>query len=211
MVAELTNERIDTAAITRCLATHSAGHEAWHDGTGYALHELAGMNVATQEALVRQLSVRDWREIELLAAIDLACARQAQRSAFDAAGVGRNAIGLALLRWNMDLLSEAERTQLVCAAIAKAHGGNGLDAALEAAQTWHPAPVIDALWKALDSADHVVVVHVAAILFYLHGLAAEPFDLALHPKFLCFVSDDEALRRAACADLRACIAKASKP
>lgn len=79
--------------------------------------------------------------------------------------------------------------------------GFGLDATLEVAKAWHPAPVIDALWKALDSVDPVVVVHIAAILFYLHGLAAEPFDWALRPQFLCFASDDEVERQAARASL----------
>jgi len=44
---------------------------------------------------------------------------------------------------------------------------------------------------------------VRGIHFYLHGLAAEPFDWALRPRFLCFASDDEVERQAARANLRA--------
>lgn len=202
-MAELTSERVDSVAIAHFRAMRGTGFDAWHDGAGYPLATLDAMNTATREALVRELTVRDGREIEVLAALDLPSARLALRRAYEAAGKDRVEIGLALLRWRPTCLSEPERTHLVCQAIADARGGDGLDAALEAAQAWHPAPVIEAMWKALDSTDSVVVVHVAALLFHLHGLTAEAFDWALRPQFLCFASDDDVERQAARASLRA--------
>jgi len=194
----------DPAAVERFVAAGKADHAAWHDGTGYPLEALAPMNAATRELLVSRLAVNGWREVEVLAAIGTHAARIAARAAFDAAGSARLQIGTAALRWMPELLSEPERTDLVCQAIGHARGGHDLDAALEAAQAWHPAAVVRALWQALEHhTDHVVVVHVAALLHFLHGLADAPFDLAQRGEFLRFGADDPRERAAALERLRA--------
>jgi hypothetical protein len=193
----------DAAAVERFLAAGRVSHAAWHDGTGYPLDALAEMNASTRELLVSRLSINGWREVEVLAAIGTGTARTALRAGFDAAGPVRLQTGLAMLRWIPEILTEAERTDLVCRAIEQARGGDGLDAALEAAQAWHPDTVMHALWQALKHPDDVVVVHVAALLHFLHGLAAEPFELSRRADFLRFIDDDPEERAAALEQLRA--------
>jgi len=197
------DEAVDYPAVERFLAAGKVTHAAWHDGTGYPLDALAKMNADTRELLVSRLSVEGWREVEVLAALGTAPALSALRAGFDAAGPVRLQIGLAMLRWIPELLTEAERTDLVCRAVEQARGGDGLDAALEAAQAWHPAAVMRALWQALNHPDAVVVVHVAALLHFLHGLADEPFDLARRADFLRFVADDPGERAVALDQFRA--------
>lgn len=195
-------EGADAAELTRVLPAEPRGFEAWHDGTGYPLDGLDTLDAADRERLCSQWVVRGWREVEVLAAVGTPAARAMLRAGFDAAGVSRLEIGLALLRCSPDLLSEDERSDLVCQAIAQARGGQGLDAALAAALAWHPAPVMRALWQALMQPDAVVVVHVAALLHHLHGLAGEPFDLAQRSEFLRFADDDPNVRAAANERLR---------
>jgi hypothetical protein len=197
------DEAADAAAVERFCAAGKVDHAAWHDGTGYPLDALDGMTAATRELLVSRLSVQGWREVEVLAALGTASARSALRAGLDAAGPARLQIGLALLRCMPDILAETERTDLVCRALEQARGGDGLDAALEAARSWHPDAVMRALWQALHDPDAVVVVHVAALLHYLHGLAKEPFDMAQRAQFLRFVADDPGERAAALDQFRA--------
>lgn len=193
----------DLAALERFLATGRVDHDAWRDGTGYALDSLRDLNAATRELIPGRLAVRGWREVEVLAALDTPAARSALRSAFDAAGKDSTEIGLALLRCLPGLLTDDERTGVVCRAVAQARGGDGLDPALQAAQAWHPAPVMQALWQTLQQPDAVVVVNVAALLYFLHGLADEPFDMDQRSEFLRFADDDPAERAAARERLRA--------
>jgi hypothetical protein len=194
----------DPAAVRRFLAAGTVDHPAWRDGTGYPLDALAPMNAATRELLVSRLEVSGWREVEVLAAIGTPSARAALRATYDAAGSARMQIGTAALRWMPEIVSESERTELVSRAIKQARGGYDLDVALEAAQAWHPAAVMRALWWALEHhADDVVVVHVAALLHYVHGLADAPFDPAQRGEFLRFAADDPGERAAALERLKA--------
>lgn len=193
----------DLAALDRFLAAGRVDHDAWRDGTGYPLETLRELSPAARELIPTRMAVNGWREVEVLAALDTPAARSALRSAFDAAGPADTEIGLALLRCLPGLLTEDERTLVVCRAVAQARGGDGLDAALQAAQAWHPAPVMQALWQALQEPDAVVVVNVAALLHFLHGLADEPFDMGQRSEFLRFADDDPAERAAARSRLKA--------
>jgi hypothetical protein len=192
----------DDAAVERFLAAGQIDRDTWHDGIGYPLEALGTLNAASGELLVSRLPVKGWREVEVLAALATASARSSLRAGFDAAGQARLEIGLALLRWLPELLSEAERTDLVCRAIEQARGGDGLDSALEAAQAWHPAAVMTALWQSLHQPDTAVVVNSAALLYYLLGLTDTPFDLSRRTDFLRFASDDADERTAALDQLR---------
>lgn len=202
MSAAMDSDRPDILAVLEFLNQRSCGFEAWHDGVGYPLESVHSMNHATREALARSVVVRSWREVQLLAALDVNGVQKSLRQAFDSAGVARLEIGLALLRWEPSCLAEGERTELVCNALACARGGDGLDAALQAVQAWHPASVMDAMWKALDGRDATVAVHVAVMLYFLYGLATEPFDCEQRAVFLQFGSDDVVQRRDAQMELR---------
>ena len=197
--------RADAAAVARFLAAGAVDHEAWHDGTGYPLDQLGPMNPATREQLVDRLPVHGWREVDVLAELDTPKARAALRAGFESAGCSRLDVGLAILRRMPDCLSEPERTALIIEALEKARGADGLDAALEAARQWHPAPVMQALWQALEAPDRTVVVHVAALLYHLHGLSPDPFDLSRRSQFLQFAADVPHEPEAARAHLRTLI------
>lgn len=198
-------ERPDPSAIAAFVTARPGGFEAWHDGLGYPLEAIATMNRATREALACALPVRDGRDIEALVALALPGVPALLRQRFEAAaGRQRSTLGLALLYYAPDVVAQEERTQLVCHSIASLAQGQdqGLDAVLVTAQRWHPDPVLDALWCALECPDPVVVMHVAALLTYLYGLAAEPFDMALRSQYLRFISDDAAERQEARLGLR---------
>ena len=197
--------RADAAAIARFLAAGVIDREAWHDGTGYPLDQLALMNRATREQLVARLPVQGWREVDVLAELDTPDARAALRSGFESAGSSRLDVGLAILRRMPDCLSEPDRTALVTQAIQAAQGVDGLDGALDAARQWHPAPVMLALWQALEVSDRTVVVNAAALLYHLYGLSPEPFDLSRRSQFLKFAADAPEERAAARAHLRALV------
>jgi len=66
---------------------------------------------------------------------------------------------------------------------------------------FHPPTVIDALFKAALAAPGESAVHYAALLFFLHGRAKEPFDWDHRPFFLKFNETDRKLRRAAFKEL----------
>jgi len=201
-VRNQSNTAADNAALEDFLSAGKVDRDAWHDGNGYPLNKLAAMNAATSEQLVSRLVVKGWREVEVLAVLATSSAQSSLRAGFDAAGPTRLEIGLALLRWMPEILSDAERTDLVCQAITQARGGEGLDAALEAAQAWHPAAVMTALWQSLHQPDTAVVVNTAALLYFLLGLTDTPFDLSRRTDFLRFVSDAASERTAALDQLR---------
>ena len=99
-------------------------------------------------------------------------------------------------------LGGAQRIRAIVAALDQARWFEGLGEALDLAAE-HPSPtVVDALWRNLRARSGDVAVHCAALLAYLHGLAAEPFDLGQRPFFLRFNTEDAQERAAAIDELR---------
>ena len=95
-----------------------------------------------------------------------------------------------------------ERTRAIVAALDQAQWFEGLGEALDLAAE-HPSPaVVDALWRNLQARGGDVAVHCAALLTFLHGLPAEPFDLAQRPFFLRFNTDDARERATVIDELR---------
>src|SRR5690606_35695551 len=74
-------------ALERFRRSMAVDYEKWHDGVGY---DLAALRAATArerqeiEALLLARGVRDWRDVEALAALDSDAARHALRAAFAA-------------------------------------------------------------------------------------------------------------------------------
>ncbi|MCC6538002.1 MAG: hypothetical protein IT162_10655, partial [Bryobacterales bacterium] len=77
----------------------------------------------------------------------------------------------------------------------------GLSEALAEVEETHPPEIIDALFRGTLEREGGVACHFAAMIFYLHGKAAMPFDWDHRPFFLRFNTTDRAAREAAFAEL----------
>jgi hypothetical protein len=58
------------------------------------------------------------------------------------------------------------------------------------AEEFHPPGVVETLFRGALNRDGEAAVHFAALLFFLHGKADEPFDWNHRPFFLRFNTDD---------------------
>lgn len=177
-------------------------YEKWREGIGYDLEALNGMNAAERagaEALLLSRGINDWRDVEALALLDTETARKALRSAMDS---GDAKICTAVARFAPERVSHEQQTASLIAALATAKSFAGLGETLDAIAEFHPPEVVDALWRGLEKREGEVAVHLAALLYYIHGLADEPFDWGHRPFFLTFHTEDGEARRTAIAELR---------
>lgn len=171
--------------------------EAWHDGVGYDLDALRAASPAERaqlEALLTPRAVEDWRDVQALAALGTAGARVALQRALQA---GRPEIRAAVLRYCPEVVGITRRAAALVEILEGAEDVAALADAFEQIVDFHPPPVVTALLRAARCAPADVAVHCAAMLCFLHGQAAEPFDWGQRPFFLQFATDDDAERRAA--------------
>jgi len=176
-------------------------HEKWHDGIGYdldAIREASPEERASIEALLLQRGVRDWREVEALAALKSPRARAALRSAMTS---HRHALALAVVRHAPDLVDDAARTALIVRGLERARPFDGLTQILMQVEDFHPAPVIEALFRNTIRREADVAVHFAAMLMFVHGQAETSFDRDQRPFFLTFNTQDPTARKAAFREL----------
>jgi hypothetical protein len=192
---------VSEGAVERFERSMAIDHEKWHDGIGY---DLEAIDAATPqerariEALVLGRGARDWRDVEALARLDTPGTREALRGAL---ARGSHEIRMAIARHAPALTSDAERSDLLVAALKGADFYGGLSQALDQAAAFHPPAVLDALFRGLLERSGEVAVHFAALLAYLHDAASEPFDMEQRPFFLRFATPDRAAREAAFRDL----------
>jgi hypothetical protein len=177
-------------AANRFLASMNITYEMWHDGTGYDLNALAGVSPVERdilETLLIQHQPRDWRDIEALAVIDSPKARKEIEAALKSSDpdVRREAINHA-----GDKVDAKDRERLLIKALNEAKLYVGLSAAIDEAEEFHPAAVVDALFRGALNRDGEAAVHFAALLFYIHGKAKEAFDWDHRPFFLRFNTTD---------------------
>lgn len=159
-------------------------YEKWHDGKGYDLTLLAEMTAAERdeiETLLRARADRDWRDVEALAALKSERANAALKRAF---ATGSVEVRHAVVRYAPALVSEAERTAHLVAALGQARFYAGLTEALDGAAAWHPPEIVAALWSGVREREGEVAGHFAALLMYIHGRADAPFDWNHRPFFL---------------------------
>lgn len=188
-------------AVARFASSMTIDQEAWREGIGYDLETLRGASAADRariEALLLGHGVRGWRDVEALAALGTPRAQAALR---EAAGSADPEVRLAVLSHAPALVSEAERTASVVAALRDAAFYGGLTQALAEVETRHPPEVVDALLRGALAREGEVAVHFAAMLCYVHGRTAEPFDWDERPFFLRFHTEDRQAREAAFRDL----------
>ncbi len=177
-------------------------YEKWREGIGYNMAALDAMDRDERlvaEGLMLARGTQDWRDVEALARLDTPACRALLRRALAEGGAE---IRLAVMRHAPALLTPATRTATLVAALATAAPYDGLSQAIDQAVAWHPAEVIDALWRGLSEREGPVAVHYAALLTYLYGRADSLFDFDQRPLFLRFHADDPAHRADALAALR---------
>jgi len=165
-------------------------YEKWHDGIGYDLSQIALANPEerkTIEMLVVFHKPRGWRDVEALAALNTPRTRQTLRETLED---GDAELRAAVLHYAPDVASATERTESIVRALQTAAPYAGLSQTLDQVADHHPAEVIDALLHNALAREGEVACHLAAMLMYVHGKAAEPFDWAQRPFFLRFNTED---------------------
>lgn len=183
---------MDDSLVGRFLQSMEMNHERWHDGVGYDLDLLRSAGPEEREQLESLLlggGVRDWRHVEALAVLDSPKARAALRRAFE---IGDDELRIALLSHAPGIFDEEEHTSVIVSALGKTGIHDGLTQALLLVEDFHPPEVIDALLRGVLNRDGATAGEFAAMLLYLHGKAAEPYDMEHRPFFLKFQDDDRA-------------------
>lgn len=185
---------VPSSPLARFLASMVIDYEKWREGIGYdleALREASPAERATIEAVLIDHAPRGWRDVEALAVLTSDAARAALK---DALRDDNAEVRAAVMTHAPDLVSGEERLASLLRGIAQATSFHGLDAVLSEAADFHPAPVVDALFRAARHRSGDVAVHFAALLYFIHGLTDEPFDWDHRPFFLRFHTEDRAER-----------------
>ena len=156
-------------------------------------------------------ATRDWRDVEALAVLAQLGSTTADRSLRTALRTGSHEIRLAVLRHAPRLVEEQARTELLLHALEGATIMDGLVATLSEVESFHPEPIVDALWRGLTTRPGDVAVHYAAMLAFLYGKAESTFDWSLRPLFLRFNTPSATERQAALEELRTLIGTAQTP
>ena len=181
------------------LASMSIGYEQWHDGIGYDLEALDDIASPEKDEIVKMLSVRSpltWRELEALAHIGTG---EAQRAILLAQEDPSPEVKIAAARYVAG--NNPAKTAALVDALQRSQFYGGLGRAIDLAAEYHPPAVVDTLFQGVLRRDGQAAVNFAALLFYIYGLAEEPFDWDHRPFFLRFDEADPAMRAAAFQEL----------
>jgi hypothetical protein len=184
-------------AANRFLASMTMTFDMWHDGTGYDLDALKSLPDAEKQAIERILidhNPRDWRDIEALGITNSPRARQVIESALKSPDP---AIRREAQRQIPQQTNPNDRERLLIESLKRDSLFAGLGEAIDEAAEFHPPAVVDALFFGALNRDGESAVNFAALLFYIHGKADEPFDWNQRPFFLRFNTSDRAERKAA--------------
>jgi len=176
-------------------------YDKWRDGEGYDLAAIAELSAEEKERLTAVLlgrSPRDWRDIDALGALGTPGAEAAIHEALNDADPSIRQHAQRLAPDNVD---EAQREKLLIHALLNTQIYGGLTQALDEAAEFHPPAVVEALLKGCMLPNSEGPVHFAALLYYIHGIAKEPFDWSHRPFFLKFGEPDLAKRKEAFLEL----------
>lgn len=189
--------------VERFRASMSIDYERWREGTGYDLELLNAATVQEREqieVLLVDHGVRDWRDVQALAALR---GSRCEEMLVRASASLDTDIRLAVLDYAPDLFDEDRKTEFLVRAVDSAESFGGLTRLLSHIVDFHPPAVMNALWHGLIHRDGATAVHLAAMLLFLHGGADEPFDWNHRPFFLRFHTEDRHERIARVQELRA--------
>ncbi len=176
--------------VKRFLKSMEMNYDKWHDGDGYDLKALQSATPKEREQIENLLisrNIKDWRDVEALAALNSPRAQQVLRRAFTAAD---DRLKIALLSHAPKLFKESQHTKAIVSAIENTEVYGGLTQALLLTESWHPKPIIEALLRGVLMRDGATAGIFAAQLLYLHGKAKSSYDMEQRPFFLKFQDSD---------------------
>jgi hypothetical protein len=182
---------VSQSSLERFEKSMQIDYEKWHDGIGYDLEALKSAS-PTERKIIEDILVnhrpRDWRDIEALAQIDSANAREATKRAIKDPDPD---VRIAVSRYAPKLVTNRERNKSLVNALVTAELFGGLSQTLDDIEDYHPKEIKEALIKGLLSRKGEVAVLFAAMLFYIYGKADEPFDMDQRPFFLRFNTENK--------------------
>ena len=186
-------------------------YNKWHDGEGYEIGLIAGMDDGERAQLEALLIARlerggDWRDVEALAELETPRAREAVKKARKHTNNDVRNFALDLAK-ESKLLEGQEWEDEVVRAVERAASMNGLDAALRFAAECSTPRVRKAVLDMARTGDATTRVNMAGLLYYLIGKAKEAFDWEHRPYFLQFGEEDMAVLRPAWNQLQAELVK----
>jgi hypothetical protein len=173
-------------------------YEQWHDGVGYDVEALRELTDQQRRGIEARLAPPDgWRDVQALAVIAALGSDFARTELRRVATAGSSETRIAVLRYAPELVDESARTTALVEALDGATPFDSFTTTLEQVAAFHPQPVIDALWRGLETRQGDVAMHYAGMLAFLHGKTDSSFDWAQRPLFLEFKTEDATARRAA--------------
>jgi hypothetical protein len=190
-----------TEAAARFIASMTMTYDMWHDGLGYDLAALAQIPPERLGPIVSTLISQqptDWRDIEALARIDLPEARAAVVAALKHSDPK---VRHEAMRHAAEESKPADRERLLVQSLKGTDLYGGLSQAIDEAAEFHPPAVVKALLDGALNRPGEAAVHFAALLYFIHGKAKEPFDWSHRPFFLKFHTRDRAEREAVFTEL----------
>ena len=199
-------------AYDRFIKSMQVGYDQWHDGIGYDLDALAALT-ADERADARKLLAaragRDWRDVEALEALQkleagtdarsIEATDAALRESLESGSIDARLRALAALRAAGKIAAD-EFDGHLAQEIRRAQIYGGLTPALDLVERY-PSDVAKRALLDRCKTPSDVAVHCAAMLFYLAGIAREPFDWDHRPFFLRLNGDDRAAHIAAFEEL----------
>ena len=178
-------------------------YEKWHDGVAYDVAALRELTAEQRRRIEARLTPPDgWRDVEALAVIATLGSDSARSELRRVAAAGSAETRLAVLRFAPELVDDAARTRALVEALDSATAFDSFTTTLEQVAAFHPQPVVEALWRGLETRQGDVAMHYAGMLAFLHGKAESSFDWSLRPLLLEFKTEDATARRAAVRKLK---------
>ena len=191
------------SALARFERSLFIGYEQWHDGVGYDVATLRELSADERRGIEARLTPPDgWRDVEALAVIAKLGSESARAELRRVATAGSSETRLAVLRYAPELVDDAARTTALVGALDSATAFDSFTTTLEQVAAFHPQPVIDALWRGLETRHGDVAMHYAGMIAFLAGKADSSFDWSLRPLLQEFKTEDMTARRAAIQKLR---------
>lgn len=175
--------------------------ETWRDGIGYDLQALAEAGPDHRRMIEERLLAKEpltWHDIEALAALDTPRARARIMAALDDPDA---MVRAAVTRFASARLAQDDLSASLVKGLETAAFYGGLTQILDQVETFHPPPVVAALFRGALARDGETAVHLAAMLMFVHGQAKEVFDWDHRPFYLTFHTEDRAEREAAFREL----------
>jgi len=178
----------------RFVSAANINRDNWRDPE----HDLEAIQLADDadrqaiEKFLLARGIRHFIDAQALALLDTPAAREALIEAFR---TGSPEIRAAVVRLVPELIDEQTRIDELVQRIGQCDVYQGLNLTLTQIQSTHPPAVIRAMFARIARDPGPAAVHFAAMLFFLHKLADEPFDWGHRPFFLRFNPGDDPDRR----------------